>query len=187
MQEFISVVETFSPLTEESRDLLRMAGKRAELRKGDFLVKPDTHCRYFYFVESGLTRTFYYKDGKDITDWFSWEGTFAVSIISFLTGNPDRRGIEALEPTTILAFSREDLERICAERHDVERLVRHLVSFSAIQLQQKIDDAHFTTASERYTKLVEAHSGLLQRVPLGMVASYIGVTQETLSRIRAHG
>jgi hypothetical protein len=54
-------------------------------------------------------------------------------------------------------------------------------------LQQKIDDAHFTTAIERYAKLVEAHPGLLQRVPLGMVASYIGVTQETLSRIRAHG
>jgi len=148
-------------------------------------VRENTVCNYVYFVEKGLTRTFYYKGGKDVTDWFSPENTFACSIVSFISRKPDRREIELLEPSVLWALHYNDLENLCVKHHEIERLTRHLVSSGLVQLQQRFDDLHFSPASQRYQTLMETNPSLIQRVPLGMIASYLGVTQETLSRIRA--
>jgi signal-transduction protein with cAMP-binding, CBS, and nucleotidyltransferase domain len=122
------------------------------------LVKPDTICNYLYFIESGLTRTFYYKDGKDITDWISAENSFAVSVVSFITQKPDRRGIELLEPAILYSIHHDELESLCAKHHDIENMVRHLISMGLIQLQKKLDDLHFSTALQRYQTLMENNS-----------------------------
>jgi CRP-like cAMP-binding protein len=145
----------------------------------------DTICNYLYFIESGLTRTYYFKDGKDVTDWISDENSFACSIISFINRKPDRRAIELLEPSVLLALHYNDLQDLCARYHDIESLFRQLVSFGLVQLQQKFDDLHFSTALQRYQTLMAVHPTFIQRVPLGMIASYLGITQETLSRIRS--
>jgi hypothetical protein len=79
----------------------------------------------------------------------------------------------------------DDLERLYKHHHDIERLGRLLVSFGLIQLQQRFDDLHFATAAQRYRTLLDSNPSFIRRVPLGMIASYLGVTQETLSRIRA--
>jgi CRP-like cAMP-binding protein len=156
-----------------------------ELPKGHALLWPGGVCKHLYFIEKGLTRTYYLKDGKDITDWISVEGTIAVSIISFLTCEPDIRGIELLEPSSLLALAQSDLERLYGRFHDIERLGRLLISGGIVQLQQRFDDLHFSTAHQRYQKLIDTTPSLINRVPLGMIASYLGITQETLSRIRA--
>jgi len=158
---------------------------RLEFPKGQVLVKPGKICNYLYFINSGLTRTFYYKDRKDVTDWISDENSFAVSIISFITRKPDRRGIELIEPSVLYAIHHEDLENLCNEHHDIEKMARHMVSFGLIQLQQKFDDLHFATALQRYQTLMANNPTFILRMPLGMIASYLGITQETLSRIRA--
>jgi hypothetical protein len=125
------------------------------------------------------------NDGKDVTDWISDENSFACSIISFINRKPDRRIIELLEPSVLFALHYNDLESLCSKHHDIENLFRHLVSFGLVQLQQKFDDLHFSTALKRYQKLMATHPSFIQRVPLGMIASYLGITQETLSRIRS--
>ncbi|HTJ48816.1 MAG TPA: Crp/Fnr family transcriptional regulator [Cyclobacteriaceae bacterium] len=185
MEKFFQCVSQFTNLSPESKDALSGILKRLELPKDHVLVKPDTMCQHIYFIEQGLTRTFYYKDGKDVTDWISAENTFASSIISFITRKPDRRGIELLEPSILYPIHLDDIEGLCTRHHDIERFVRHLVSFGLIQLQQKFDALHFETATRRYQTLMNTNPTLLQRVPLGMIASYLGITQETLSRIRA--
>jgi CRP-like cAMP-binding protein len=185
MDQFFQAVSQFTRLCDDSRQALSTQLKRLELPKGHILVKHDTICNYIYFIESGLTRTYYVKDGKDVTDWISDENSFACSIISFIGRKPDRRAIELLEPSVLLALHYNDLESLASRHHDIENLFRQLVSFGLVQLQQKLDDLHFSTALQRYQTLMATHPSFILRVPLGMIASYLGITQETLSRIRA--
>jgi CRP-like cAMP-binding protein len=153
--------------------------------KGHTLLRAGAVCRKIFFVEEGLTRTFYYKDGKDVTDWFSPENTFAVSIISLLTGKSDRRIIELLEPSVFCVIPYKKLEQLYLQYHEIERLGRLLANAGIVQMQQRFDELHFASGLERYKNFITAYPSLLQRVPLGMLASYLGITQETLSRIRA--
>lgn len=185
MESFFAYIANFIRLSEESRVALEAVLRPMELPKGHSLLRPGGVCKYFYFIAQGLTRTYYFKDGKDVTDWISTEGSIAVSIISFLTHQPDIRGIELLEPSSLFAVSNADLENLYARFHDIERLGRLLVSSGIIQVQQRFDDLHFATARDRYQKLITTAPSLINRVPLGMIASYLGITQETLSRIRA--
>lgn len=185
MDSFFKTVAQFTHLSADSKLGIASVLKRKEFPKGKVLVDPNIVSSDLYFVEKGLTRTYYLKDGKDVTDWFSAENTFAVSIISFITREPDRRTIELLEPSVLLSIKFDELENLCAIHHDIERMTRHLVSFGLVQLQQKFDDLHFETALRRYQKLMATNPTLIRRVPLGMIASYLGMTQETLSRIRS--
>lgn len=185
MEKFLAFIKQFTLLSGESEEAIAAVLHRMELPKGYDLLRPGGICQHFYFIEEGLTRTYYIKDGKDVTDWISTENSFAVSIISFLTHQPDVRGIELLEPSVLWSISYQDLENLYSRYHDIERLGRLLVSYGIVQMQQRFDDLHFATARERYQQLIDTHPSLLNRVPLGMIASYLGITQETLSRIRA--
>lgn len=185
MEALFSYINQITHLSEESADALTQVVQRLELPKGHELLRPGVICHHFYFIEKGLTRTWYIKNGKDVTDWLSAENTIAVSIVSFLTGLPDIRGIELLEPAILWAVSRTDLDHLYAQYHDLERLGRLLIGHGVIQIQQRFDDLHFATASQRYRKLMDTNPSFINRVPLGMIASYLGITQETLSRIRS--
>lgn len=185
MDKFFQTVSQFTNLSAGSKQELSSSLERMELRKGHIIVKSDTICNNLYFIESGLTRTYYLKDRKDVTDWISDENSFACSIISFITRKPDRRIIEVLETSVLFSLHYNDLENLCSKHHDIERLFRQLVNFGLVQLQQKFDDLHFSTALQRYQTLMTNHPTFIQRVPLGMIASYLGITQETLSRIRS--
>jgi CRP-like cAMP-binding protein len=185
MESFFNFIGQITPLSEAAHDALAAVLERMDLPKGHGLLRPGAVCHHLYFIEKGLTRTWYTKDGKDITDWISAENTLAVSIISFLNHQPDRRGIELLEDSTFHALSYSNLEALYRDHHDIERLGRLLLSQGCIQMQQRFDDLHFATAQQRYQHLIDTNPSLLNRVPLGMIASYLGITQETLSRIRA--
>lgn len=185
MEAFFEQVSTMMPLGDAARAALSSVFVRQELPKGRTLLQPGTVCDKLYFIAQGLSRTYYLKDGKDVTDWLSAEGEFAVSIISFVTHRPDRRGIELLEDAVLWAVTSQDLEALYTQHHEIERLGRLLVTQGCLQLQQRFDDLHFASAAERYQHLLETRPMLLQRVPLSMIASYLGMSPETLSRIRA--
>src|SRR3954469_19635417 len=101
---FFEIVKDRMQLSQQSREAFRAVMRYKSLPKGFTLVKPGSVCNALYFVERGLTRTFYVKDGKDVTDWFSMENTIACSIISFVSRKPDRRGIELLEDSALWAL-----------------------------------------------------------------------------------
>jgi CRP-like cAMP-binding protein len=185
MEKFFAFTDQFTLLSADSKEALAAVLQRMELPKSHSLLRPGGICQHFYFIEQGLTRTYYIKDGRDVTDWLSAEHSVAVSIISFLTRQPDIRGIELLEPSVLWAISRQQLEHLYQHFHDIERLGRLLLGFGIVQMQQRFDDLHFATARERYHKLMDTNPSLVNRVPLGMIASYLGITPETLSRIRA--
>src|SRR6267142_765795 len=112
MESFLQTVSQFTTLSQDSKKELAAILKLHGMPKGHVLVKPDSICTHLYFIERGLTRTFYFKDGKDVTDWISAENSFAVSVISFITQKPDRRGIELLEPSAFYAIDYYKLEKL---------------------------------------------------------------------------
>jgi len=185
MDSFFQTASRFTNLSPVSKQELSLHLKRLELPKGHIIVKQDTVCNAVFFIERGLTRTCYLRDGKDVTDWISDENSFACSIISFITRQPDRRTIELLEPSVLFSLHYHDLETLSRKHHDIENFYRKLISFGLVQVQQRFDDLHFSTALQRYQTLMATHPTFIQRVPLSMIASYLGITQETLSRIRS--
>jgi CRP-like cAMP-binding protein len=185
MEKFFEYIKGLCFLSEESKEMLAKGLRSIEVKKGYELLTPGSICHNLYFIEEGLTRTWYLKDGKDVTDWISTENSFAVSLISFITRQPDRRGIESLEPSKLLSITHTDLENLYKISHEIERLGRLLVSQGIVQVQQRFDDLHFYTAAERYEKLFTEHPSLINRVPIGMIASYLGISRETLSPIRS--
>lgn len=185
MDSLLQVLEQISPLTADGKKAIAAITRTRLLPKHHMLLHAGAVCNHLFFIQKGLTRTFYVKDGKDVTDWISFENTFAVSVISLITRAPDRRGIELLEESIITEIPYRELERLYTEYRDIETLGRLWSNFGIVQLQNRFDDLHFATAAERYRKFIERNPTALQRVPLGIVASFLGITQETLSRIRA--
>src|SRR6266540_1655912 len=178
MDKFFKMVFQFTSLSEDSKQAFSTILKKLELPKGRTLIHANTICENAYFIEQGLARTYYYKKGKDVTDWLAAENSFVVSIVSFLTQQPDRRIVELLEPSLLWAIP-------CKRYHEIERFGRLLVSHGLILVQQRFDDLHFASALERYKKMLQQNPSFIQRVPLSMIASYLGISQETLSRIRS--
>ena len=185
MEDLFKSLSQFITLSPESKSAFSGILIRKEMKKGEILLKAEKTCNHIYYIEKGLTRTFYLKDGKDVTDWISTEKNFSVSILSFITRKPDRRSIELLEDSILWSIYYDDLQKLYKEYHEIERLGRLLADQGLVQIQQRFDDLHFTSAQDRYKKLLLANPTIIQRVPLGMVASYLGISQETLSRIRS--
>ncbi len=182
---FIDFLTQITPLSAESKQALAAVSHRQTLEKGHVLVRADTVSEAIYFIESGLSRTFYYQEGREVTDWLSTENEVAGSVVSFISRQPDRRIVQLLEPSVVWAVSHRDLEELYHQHHEIERLGRLLVSHGLLLLQQRFDALHMATALTRYQQLMATNPSLIRRVPLGMIASYLGITPETLSRIRA--
>ena len=107
------------------------------------------------------------------------------TLVSFVTRQADRRGIHLLEPSVLYALDHHQLETLCSKFHEIETMARRMMGLGLVQLQAKLDDLSFASALQRYQTLVDKNPGIAERVPLGMLASYIGITQETLSRVRS--
>lgn len=185
MNFLISFLTRFTPLSIDSQQALLAISHRQTLKKGHVLIKADMVADSIYVVEKGLARTYYYKDGRDVTDWLSAENQVVGSVVSFLTQKPDPRIVQLLEPSVVWAVPHRALEELYRRHHDIERLGRLLVSHGLVLMQHRFDDLHMATALERYERLITTMPTLIQRVPMGMLASYLGIAPETLSRVRA--
>lgn len=159
--------------------------QKEELPKNNLLVKPGHICEHIYFIEKGAARIFYYKDEKDVTDGFRGEETLLLSIISFIRQKPDKRGIELLDDCVLWKLSYKDLEELSSEFPDIQHLYRMIMSSVLIMTQNRIDRMLFQTAEERYEDFIKSHPRAAELLTLGMIASFLGITQETLSRIRS--
>ena len=185
MDEILAaIVAQFGPLSAEALVEVKELGQIRKVEKGHTLVREGEYSYELYYVAKGGARAYYLKDGKTITDWFAFENDFISSIISFFLGVPSQHYIEVLEDTTLMVLQLQDIEMLCDKYHDFERLGRLSTTKTMIQLQQRIVSIQFKSSQERYDSLLEKYPQIELRAPLGAIASYLGITQETLSRIR---
>jgi CRP-like cAMP-binding protein len=184
MQTLFEHIRQYSRLSNKALKSLGAVLQREELLKGDFLTMEGKICNHVYFLERGCLRGFYNLDGKEITYWFAFENSFVTSFFSFITQKPCVENIQLIEDCTLWAISHENLQRLYDRHPDIERLGRIMNERYYVMLEERFVSNHFKEAKERYENIMKNAPHILQRVPLGYIASYLGITQETLSRIR---
>ena len=185
MKNLFEHIHKYSPLGKTSVKNLGKALKKIELGKGAFLSTEGKICSHIYFLETGALRGFYNLDGKEITHWFAFEKSFVTSFLSFITRKPAMENIQLMEDCVLWAITQEDLQELYRNHADMERLGRIMHERYYVMLEERFVNNHFKEARERYDNLVAQSPHILQRAPLGYVASYLGMTQETLSRMRS--
>jgi CRP-like cAMP-binding protein len=154
--------------------------------KGELLVKEGETHHSIYFIEKGAMRSFYVnEDGKDISVWFGFEGDIAASLGSFIQSKPSIENIELLEDSVLLKISNKDLRPLLDSNLALSNFGRRLAENALLEMEQQIMLTQYNDAKKKYQNLIERFPEVLQRVKLGHIASYLGITQVTLSRIRA--
>ena len=185
MIDFIQFVNRLSPLTTAATDDLLNRLTTKTFSKGDYLLENGRVCKHVYFIDKGLTKTFFYNDGKEFIMRFFPENMMFTVLDSYVTQTPSNFMIMALEPTTVTYILHNHLEELCAKHHCMETFFRKLVSFASLNMMKRISEMLEENATERYTHFIKENSPLLQRISLGDLACYLGITQVSLSRIRA--
>lgn len=175
----------FHRLPLDAEDAIDEICSYQKLKKNALLQPIGYTCRTIYFITKGLARIFYLKDGIDVTESFAFEQQIIVRVESLFTGKPSRKGIQVLEDSDIIAIDANALFDLYDRFPDIERLFRKIFEASHVETVHRIESIQFHTADERYRELLEEAPDLLKRVPLKYIASYLGITQSSLSRIRA--
>ncbi|AMM50450.1 cyclic nucleotide-binding protein [Rufibacter sp. DG15C] len=185
MNALYNCISKYYPISSEAWKALSKALTQIKIPRNSFLVKEGTVCNNLYFLEQGCLRGYYNLDGKEITYWFGFEDNFVTSFYSFISRKPAVENIQALEDSTLWSISSEALHQLFDAHHDLERLVRIINEQYYIRLEERFMAMQFKTAKERYEQLLENSPHILHRISLGQTASYLGISQETLSRIRS--
>ncbi len=158
--------------------------KLVELSKGDFLLKAGQVCRYYYFVNSGSIRLYYYKDENDFTVWIGTAGQIFTDLESYLGQTESRINFEAIEKSTVYTISKENSDRLALTNNAYNTLLRRTVEVAFVNLSRNVISFQSEEASERY-KRIEKEKNWLTMYPLRYISSFIGITQSSLSRLRA--
>ncbi len=172
-------------LTDEEFKICKEAFVHKKLRKHQYLLQQDDVARNLAFVNDGALRMFASgeKNG-DLTIQFAFSGWWITDNFSFLTGEPTVYNIQALENTSILLISKQAWEGLFDRIPALERYFRILLQNNYIATQRRLVSSLCQSAEEKYLSLIKAQPDIIQRVPQHMIASYLGITPETLSRIR---
>lgn len=156
-----------------------------KFKKGERILDEGDVCRSMLYLEKGLTRQFYFKYDKDLTEHIAYEGGVVICLESYLKEEPTRLMIEALEPTIAWDIPKDKIEQLALKDAEIGVWYRKLFEASLIESQVKADTLRFEPAHERYNKLLQLHPEILKRAPLVYIASLLQMTPETLSRVRS--
>lgn len=183
--ELDAIFSTIYVLPVPSNELLKAIAKLVFFSKGHLLLKADRIERKIYFIKKGIVRA--YKEDKDdqITFWFGLEGAPVLSMKSYIANEKSYENIELLEDTELYELDIKELEQLYKKDIHIANWGRKLAELELIKTEERLISMQFKTAQERYTDLIIHQPDLLKRVQLGHIASYLGISQVSLSRIRA--
>lgn len=181
----IEEISKITPLTGEAEAFLSAGIQNRRYKRGEELVGLQKSCSNLYFVEKGIIRGYYFLEAKEVTNWFAQENEFATCFYAFITKKPSVESIEALEDSEISEIPYSLLQALYQRFPETERIGRIITETYYIKLEERLLGIQFRSAKKRYQQLLETRPSLIQRAALGQIASYLGITQETLSRMRA--
>ena len=174
----------YSTMTHEELDLLESILVPTKYAKNEMILREGETCTNIYWVVKGLVRQFYYKNGKELTEYMATENNIAMCIESLFLEQPTHLQIKAIEPTVLIAIPKVELEAVAMKSVNIQILYRKILEESLILSQIHADMLRFESAQDRYQKLIKRQPQLVLRAPLVYIASYLQMTPETLSRVR---
>lgn len=185
MQNTLKTIQDIYRLSPEALELLLGVMEPMTLIKNDLIISTDKVERYLYFIETGMARAYCNMENQQVTFWFGQEGDVILSYHSYINHQPGYENIALLEDSVVYRVANMALQKLYAEHVELANWGRKLAEQELIKTEERFINRQFKTATERYHELVNQQPALLKRVQLGYIASYLGVTQVTLSRIRA--
>ena len=185
MEEIFAYLNTIHPIHVDTKDYLRQYLQLMEVPKKKFILEQGHICRNIYFINSGLLRCFYVREYKEICSWFMKEGDVIISVESFFNQIESNENIQALEDSSLFYLSYEELQFAYEKFPDFNSIGRILTEKYYQICEQRLYSLRMQKAHEKYQFLMKHFPQIIQRVPLKDIASYLGITLETLSRIRA--
>jgi len=185
MADLLHYCRQFPELDQALTDELLKKVKTKTVQKGDYLLKKGDVCRHLFFINEGLAKTFFNKDDKEFIMRFFSENVLFTVFESYVTQTPSNFNIMAIEKTTATLISKTEMEKLCKKHHGMGTFFRKLVSIATVKMTRRIREMLEENAAERYHQFIKEHKPIHQRISLGDTASYLGITQQSLSRIRA--
>ncbi|KRD57953.1 cyclic nucleotide-binding protein [Flavobacterium sp. Root935] len=178
------ILDHIYKLPEHSKLALENNVRDMAFPKGHILLRANKIESNIYFIKKGLVRAFIERD-NEVTFWFGKEGETVISMKSYVEEQPGYETIELLEDCELYELKTENLRKLFNEDVHIANWGRKFAEKELIKTEERLISRQFKNASERYLELMKDHPELLQRVQLGHIASYLGITQVSLSRIRA--
>lgn len=180
-----SYITSVIPMDDETFKLALDYFVIKEIKKGDYLLTGGTICNHIFYVQKGLFRTYYLKDGNEINTCFCMENSITSSHESFVNRTVSKEYIQAIEDAIIISLSYKSLMKLYELNIKWQSLSRVLTEKECARLSDRVHTLSFETAQEKYLHLLEHQPEIIQRVAIQHIASYIGVSRETVSRIRS--
>ena len=184
MKALSKYFNNYNPLSKEAEKAIAELSKTIVVKKNTDLQPIGHTCKTIYFINRGVARIYYFKDGVDITESFAFDNNIIARVESLFTGNPSRKAIQILEDSELVAINSTQLFKLYDKYPEIERLFRLIFESAYVDTVNRIESIQFHSAEERYNALIKDAPDVLKRVPLKHIASYLGITQVSLSRIR---
>ncbi len=172
-------------LSDESTARLNDVLVQKEYRKDEIILHQGEICRDVYIIGQGMARQFYYKDGRDITEHFSCENEVVFCIETLFLKEPTKLIMETVEPSVIYHLNYEKFQHLCDSYTDINQLYRRIFELDLVVSQRKADSWRFESSRERYERFCKEYPEANKRASIAHIATYLLMTPETLSRVRA--
>lgn len=179
------ILDNIYPLPEEQKQMLKENIAEVNYPKGHILLRADRIETTIYFIKKGIVRAYADKADNEITFWFGKEGDPVISMRSYVANQKGYEDIELLEDCELFALQTNKLQELFASDIHIANWGRKLAERELVKTEEWLISHQFRTATERYKELLKDNADLIQRVQLGHIASYLGITQVSLSRIRS--
>ena len=184
LQPLYEQIRKIHPVSEEAAHALGKCFEIIEAPKKHLLLRDGETCEHHYFVLKGLARMYYIKDGEEVCSVFIEENYFFNAAQSFYPRKPGYEYIETIERSTVARIHYDDLQGLYQAYPELNIIAWVITEYYLVKSQERLFLLRRQTAEERYIYFIEHYVTLQQRVPLKYIASYLGLTLETLSRIR---
>ena len=175
----------YSTMTHDELDVLESVLVPMKFAKGKMILEEGEVCENIYYLDKGLIRQFYFKNGKEVTEHLGSDRSIFMCIESLFRETPSFLQVEAIESCQIYALPKHRLEQVALHNVNIQILYRKILEESLILSQVHADLVRFETAGDRYKKMCKLMPQVVLRAPLVYIASYLQMTPETLSRVRA--